>query len=250
MLVKANGEFREVFIIGSGQSLLRLSEEQKHHIAFRPSLAFNKYLLFWQKVGIIPDYYVWMDRHDPSRHLFSRLCDEINSLFTMHDRPQLLFTRQLFAQAVKLPCEVLFIDNDERRWLDANFQDGRWATSFAEPIFHYRSTLTDCINIAHILFPAATIKLVGVDLNSAEYFFDEEFLADPSLHDATTPLHDRGKRHPSASSNIYGQPSPGVQHSIPFILVQLRKTGAKLVCCNSDGLLVREQWLEYAGITS
>lgn len=59
------------FILGSGASLNDLTPQEREYLNGHPcTLAFKKYLLFWDEVGIIPTDFFLTDRHFPA-HLGS-----------------------------------------------------------------------------------------------------------------------------------------------------------------------------------
>ncbi|MEN3322527.1 hypothetical protein VP395_02190 [Mariniflexile soesokkakense] len=55
--------------------------------------------------------------------------------------------------------------------------DNTWANTLNEELFHFRGSLTSVLNLVSIKYPKLNILMLGVDLNTKEYFFDEELEA-------------------------------------------------------------------------
>ena len=57
----------ECFVVGSGRSLLDLRPEEVSHVNECDFvLSFNKHLVFYRKVGIVPTHYMMLDAHPPA----------------------------------------------------------------------------------------------------------------------------------------------------------------------------------------
>lgn len=52
--------------------------------------------------------------------------------------------------------------------------DNMWAKNLLEKLFHFRGSLTSVLNLISIKYPKLNVLMLGVDLTTKEYFFDEE----------------------------------------------------------------------------
>ncbi|MHC0442744.1 hypothetical protein [Flavobacterium sp. 3-210] len=52
--------------------------------------------------------------------------------------------------------------------------DNVWANTLDEELFHFRGSLTSVLNLVSIKYPKLNVLMLGVDLATKEYFFDEE----------------------------------------------------------------------------
>lgn len=55
--------------------------------------------------------------------------------------------------------------------------DNKWAKKMNEELFHFRGSLTSVLNLVSIRHPKLNVLMLGVDLITKEYFFDQELEA-------------------------------------------------------------------------
>jgi len=242
----------ETYIIGSGASLNTLTDEEIECIK-RADLviSFNKYLIFYEKVGIIPHIHLQFDAADkPSYYVFLRTLEKINKdpkLSGIH----LGVNVNLMKKArLYIPTKNLFLVSDNiERWKDPHFTEQIWAHSLTQKMFHFRGSLTSVINFANVIHPTSVIKLVGVDMGSNEYFFQPEYEADPCFHDWTYKLMKDTGLH----SNICDHEKAGgisQEVCISFIKDQIRKTGGDLVTVNRMSYYAQKGILDVVNISN
>ena len=189
------------YIIGSGPSLLDLTEQEKCFLnEHRNTLSLNQYLLHWDTVGVIPKQPLMADGQFPCIKIFVETQKVIQELKTSIDyyvpqnylnyfpaglnwrewkhaiRKRLQVWRKF---GYRMPLRInrdnlsVFSQASEARYQHLISEDGwYWAKTLNDPLYFWRGTLTSAINLASILWPDADIKLLGVDLNSYGYFFD------------------------------------------------------------------------------
>src|SRR4029453_12249098 len=63
----------ELTILGSGPGLLELSDTEKDYLRQSPTVAMNRYLAFWDLVGIWPTFVYLADTLGVGRKVFDRL---------------------------------------------------------------------------------------------------------------------------------------------------------------------------------
>lgn len=256
---------KEVFVLGSGASINRLTKEEKTYInQAEVRIAMNKFTAFYKKAGIIPSHVFFVDAHSPSatkmlQQIFD-LCHE-DGLVDMHFIANVKVKNQVFQNKslsyyfhkyhpislhrhhpyylIKSPFTIEYID------LYQYLEGGTWAKSIKEKLFHFRSSLTTVLNYVAIHYPGYTIKLVGVDLNSKNYFFEEELdELDFSASDWTTQYTKKEDKHFTVQ-NFQGT---NLLDKMTFMVEELKKTGNELVCCTKSSLLVEENYLDYQSI--
>ena len=273
----------DCYILGSGSSLLDLKADEVAGINRAPYiLAFNKYLLFHHKIGIVPTHYLLGD-YSTRNHLTLartvRICREcgydgirfflnqrlrmrpvclvrsflrplrvwvtsVDPSFEEFKRVPALMIRDLgfAAQATQAVRSLRRAGRVTFTRRTKELKGGAWAQSLEEEIFHYRGTLTEAINLTTVLNPGARIKLLGVDLSDGAYFFADEIRADPANWPTFAPYEGEGTGKHTTATFLNGV--PGILERISFVLEQVRAQGGDLVCCNPNSLLVTQNLLQ------
>lgn len=257
----------DVIILGSGMSILDLSEAEIQYINQCPvRIAVNKFMAFYKKAKILPTHVYYVDGYQESVNLFLQyvfdVCREekledltfilgkhINSnrlasnLLSFHAKKQYLklsknSNRKLFLVPKKSSFEFI----SHQYWLEGN----EWSNSLSQPLFHYRGSLSTVLNYVSIKYPHHPIKLVGVDFNSPGYFFQNELeKLNLNWQDWTTSITKKNKTHFSAI------PYQGttIFDKFDFIVENLKQSGNEIFSCNSNSLLVTKNLVEYASVT-
>jgi len=226
----------ETYILGSGRSLLDLSTREVEKINKADLvISLNKYLIFMEKVEIVPHVHLQFDATDnPSYYVFLKTLQKILSESKLHNI-LLGLSASLFQMARNyLPEENLFTiyDNIEK-WNNIAFEEQTWARSLSEKMFHFRGSMTSAINFANVLRPQNIIKLVGVDMSSNEYFFQEEYDKDRCFHDWT---YERMKKSGKHSNILDDAELGGVSQElcIGWVRERVRDGGGDLVTVNPN----------------
>lgn len=81
--------------------------------------------------------------------------------------------------------------------------DNKWANTLNEKLFHFRGSLTSVLNLVSIKYPNLKVLMLGVDLATKEYFFDEELVVLYNKiglgYDWTQSFMDNSGKHYSAA---------------------------------------------------
>lgn len=264
---------RTCFILGSGSSLLRLTNQEREYVNNSELvLAFNKYLIFSEQVGIRPTHYLLGDQGEKADLMLTetaRICkknnSEMNFVLTRHYQPGSGEYRErksrIRSKYSKFDPISRWYRNlaDDRaiEYMSRNaiyierynwLAGGKWARSLDEKIFHYRSSLSGAINIVNILQPGYDIKLLGVDLDDHAYFFQHQLDAKPNKWGVFLKRLTPGEKLHGTAANYKG--NEGIQQKFPYIVEQVEKNGGHLFCCNPDSLLVKEGIVPFRGIES
>jgi hypothetical protein len=262
---------KDVIVLGSGMSILELSQQEINYInSCEVIIAVNKFMAFYQKSKIVPTHIYYVDAYQRSvqiflQHIFN-ICRKnklkgltfiLNKNISRYSTSNVylyLYLKYLNLKNVYrkirygsinsflLPknCYCDFITHQD--WLK---YDNTWATSLNEPLFHYRGSLSTVLNYISIKYPNRSIRLVGVDFNSPQYFFQQE-LEELELdwQDWTTPIVKEKGMHFSAV-NYQGTT---IFDKFGFILEQLSASGNSVYSCNSKSLLVEKGLVQYASL--
>lgn len=269
------------YILGGGPSLLNLTDAEKAHLNQHPNtLAMNKYLMFWEMVGVVPKQMMQTDFGSPIAKIVAsetlRIRQEIAPTMTYYTHPSLTRfffkprTLRAWLHAVRrrwrfrqqhgywIPLNLVY---DHIVYIDVaiDSDDFSFAQSLDEPLYHYRGSLTSAINLAAILFPQADIKLLGVDMNgySAFYEMDPMPVDLPRYHryrsyglKKQTQHHQESRKRDIHVTAATEAGKPGVQTVIPHIRTALQQQGRDLYCCNPQSLLVVEDLCPYVPVIS
>jgi len=255
----------ECFIIGSGSSLLNLTDDEKMYLNNHPNtMGMNKYLIFHDLLNIVPKYMFLGDYHFPAHKVFKETIEVAknrypdikfyvdryyynifvnqlsNILFNLKERLILLIKYFYFAE-LTIKYENLLYFKAQRKYLNRFF----WGKSLEDELFFHKGSLTTAINLANILFPGCNIKLIGVDLNNPYYFFEQILEKRKDLFDPITHIKSRetGKFFPVIRTN-----AGSIVDYIPDIVNELKSQNINLYCCNKESLLIEENLCEYSPI--
>lgn len=117
----------------------------------------------------------------------------------------------------------------------------KWSKTLMEPLYHFRGSLTTVLNYISIKFPNKKILFVGVDLNSPEYFFQEELnKLNINTKDWTTKYIETEKKHFS----IINYKGTKIDDEFPFVIKSLKKTGNIIYSINPDSYLVKQGFIK------
>ena len=254
----------EVFVLGTGQSIGLLSDEEREWINrsdFR--LAINKFMAFYKLSGIVPTHAYFVDHIEGAapflQYIFDRCMEDgLGGLTFILSRkyadrvitvPSVLRAARLVLRALPVGDKTLFRAPAGCRYefvTREHYLAGcRWAASIKEPLFHFRGSLTSVLNYVAVKCPGRKIKLVGTDFNSPSYFFQEELdNLDLPWQDWTTPIVREKGLHISAIDHK----GTTMFDKFDVLMGHLRASGNKLCCCNPDSLLVTKGLVEYAPV--
>lgn len=258
----------EIIILGSGMSILELSEAEIEYINQCPvRIAVNKFMAFYKKVNIMPTHVYYVDSYQTSvilflQHIFN-VCrqDQLKNLTFIlgqhlnHKRiisnPLYFYLRQQYLKIKKINdinfflvpqnCYFEFISHQ------STLEGNEWSNTLEQPLFHYRGSLSTVLNYVSIKYPHHPVKLIGVDFNSPGYFFQDELNnLNFDWQDWTTPITQEKKIHFSAI------PYKGttIFDKFDFMVEHLKRSGNEIFSCNSNSILVQKKLIEYAPVIS
>lgn len=233
--IKEDGfRFDEIFLLGSGSSILELTESQKNQIRAGASVSMNRYVIFWELVGIWPSLHFLADSRGVGRQVFRRSLEIIRENDPA-DRPTLLLESE-FELLTPRDLPGVFFYRDDRRGSNCEFAD-----SLEDPLFFHRGSLTSLLNLVSILRLAPKVRLIGVDLNRPGTFF-EEMSRRPEyaqyFNDWDERAKSQGVHATVANMSASGWGSGTILDKFDVLLGELRERGISCTCTSPESLLV------------
>lgn len=271
-----------VYVIGGGPSLLKLTPAEQAYLNAHPAtIALNKYLMYWELVGVIPRVMFAGDYGAPIAKIVA--VETLKVMRTLDQPIMFYLNRQLIDRLRIEPLNArswvrgwryrrqfenqadgyhipLLLDFSRVRPIEVEkyeLDDFAWAESLDQPLWQYHGSLTAAINLAAILYPQADIVLLGVDMNGYHAFYELEPQqpVPPRYADyARLPLmkntahHERSREANVHVTAVREDGKPGVQAAIPLIREYLQAQGRDLYCGSAESLLVRDGYCDYQPI--
>lgn len=233
--------YNEIFILGSGSSVLELSEEEKEYIRGSQSIAMNRFILFWETAGIWPSFVFLADSLGVAWRVFAKTVEMILQESDC-DRPTLLLESE-FELAVPLSLDALFFRRDDR--LGNNH---KLAESIDQQLFFHRGSLTSLLNLVWVLRLAPHVRLVGIDLNRPGTFFEEKKY-DRRYADVFNPWDDvassQGVHATVANMAGLGWGNDSMLDQFDLLLTELKSRGVTVTSANESSLLVQEGFCKF-----
>ncbi len=262
-----NATMKDCFIIGSGSSLLDLTPEEKDYLNNHPyTLAMNKYLLFYEKIGVIPKALFLGDFHFPAHKVLTETIEKAKKInpqpiYYVDDYYQKLFKEpwkhwewnlkeryKLYKNSHYL--SPLVVNCNHLKFFSAKLRDNPkfiWAKNFKDELFFQRGSLTTAINLAYLIYPECDIKLIGIDLNENPSFYEEEI---KKRSDLIHKFYDERSKSSGKHDTIVKTMKGTVLDRFPLIQKELAEKKAKLLCCNPQSLVVTKGLCDYVPIIS
>lgn len=215
----------ELFVFGSGASLLDLTAQERKLLSKLPVLTMNKNLLYWDVLGIWPTYTYLADTHFPASEVFTRM---VETLVTAPER--------------RLPGFIL--RDDYRPWPLTALQplyfkrhsvsgNHPWAESLDDKMYFHRGSLSCLLNLITALKFAPKVTLLGVDLDDGAPFYQERYGTDTTLHDVWEAIRQSTGVHPTALEH---EGVPPIQAKLPWIFEQMAARGVTVSCYSAKSL--------------
>jgi glycerophosphoryl diester phosphodiesterase len=258
---------KECFIIGSGRSLLNLTDREKEYLNEHPyTLAMNRYLLFFEKIGVLPKAMFAADSHFPAPKLIFQTIQKIQYLGSDITYYLDEYYRKLF---VIPPQESVWARKQRDKSFEqhgyvaplgfdysklvffkhqfAVYSGFSWAKTLKEPLYWFHTSLLTAINLANIIYPNCDIKLLGIDLQGPQSFYHEEIMKKPEMLDKhyNRSLKELGQ-HPTAVATT--PDGRTMFDALNKIVPELEKLGTKLLCSNPSSKLVIDSICKYTPV--
>ena len=264
----ANPGDNTVYILGTGRSLLNLSSDERRYLDAHPrTLAMNRFYLYYERLDVCPsmlflsdfNYYADLILHacikrlrEEGRSLPYYVSDGYIRFYRSAAWRHLTFKRKmrrrLYRQSGYKPGPLPDYDRLEGFPVSNEAENFYWARNFNTPLYHRRGSLTVAINLANLLYPGACIKLLGIDLSSPGYFYDE-MITSQNRDLWVDNKYDQSKRlgvHANARPKRHD--STTLCDVMRDVNAELTSQGVGLFCCSQGSLLVTEGVVPYAPV--
>lgn len=154
----------DCFIIATGPSLLNLTDEEKRYINRCNCLSVNRYLCFYDMIGIEPDSNLYVDEDHKTKPILRE------SIKKFGNKRLKYYTSQLNLQYIH--------DIGRNHWeiiklKEYNYQ--KFAESLDDSLF-WCSIIGMAINLAYIIYPNKNVKVVGMDGGLMTHFWCEDMI--------------------------------------------------------------------------
>lgn len=214
----------EIFILGTGESLLTLTDEEKEYINNSNSIAVNSFLIFQDLIGITPKSWVYIDLDNKTKTILKHTyeyCDNLELDWYLGGKHIELFETMDIKPKSKI-TEINVTSYNALKWSKTLDGDFFWA-----------SVIGYTINLVCILYPNTVIKILGMD-GTGEYFY-------------TKDLHKYNKEIIRYHSTPYLNPTPEnnyhngvrwVNSVIPNIKKNVKEHGCEVYLSNKNSVFV------------
>lgn len=170
--IGGNGfRYPEITILGSGPSLLELTEGEREVLRSSPTIAMNRFLVFWNLLQIWPAYVFLADTLGVARLVFDRSA----RLALESDNPPLFLLERAYQLRVPDALPAIYFNRP------ANKNSETWGETLEDRLYSYRGSLTTLLNLCAVLRFAPIIRLLGVDLDRPGSFYDSARAQSPEL---------------------------------------------------------------------
>ena len=196
----------------------------------------NRYLVFWDMIGIWPTYYFLADSRGVGRRVFEASINLIRD--QRPDASPILLLESDFEAAVPGDLPAVFFRRDDR-----NGNQHEFAETLNDPMYFHRGSLTSLLNLISVLRIAPLIRLVGVDLNRPGTFFEStrnETGGDKYFNPWDEYAKDQGVHATVANMEKAGWGSGTMLDEFHTLVAYLADRGITITSASRDSLLVEE----------
>jgi hypothetical protein len=229
----------KIIVLGSGPSLNELDFEPFKTSFNVPFIAMNRYILFWEQIGIWPSYFFLADNLGAGLNVFNETMRRIERQSEL-PKPTLIL-EEFYRNCVFPQNSAIFFNRDDR--LGSNLQ---WAENPFEPMFFHRGSLSSLLNVIAAYRLARSVFIAGVDLNRPGYFFDNCRTNFPEFFN---PWDDQAyeKGHHATAISVNGWEGSILDHW-SIINDNYARLGIGLYSVDDSSLLVKNGLVRFLGL--
>ena len=228
----------DIFVIATGPSLLKLTEEEVNYINQCPNVCVNRYPIFWDLVGIKPKNYIYLDINQKTNSILEGViekCGNIDMTWITSSEHKELIGPILEKYSITKDIKFTLVDIERNR--------SKFIDDFNGRLF-WSSITGAAINAATILHPDHNIKVVGLDGGDNTHFWIQ------SLYD--TPDKYKNKFYKMQRENIK-MPHNSMNMltwGLPIIKREVSKRGVDIFNCNEQSEWVKNNSMRFAKIVT
>lgn len=256
----------DVYVLGTGRSLLDLTGAEREYLHQHPrTLAINRYYMYYEKLGVLPKMLLLADFNYFADLILRSTIDKLNAKghrlpFYVNDgyldfyrTPW--YRRRLFKQRARRMLRRRYSYDPPRGLPGYSDLVGisvanetpyfKWASDLQKPLYHRRGSLSSALNLINILYPGHDVKLLGIDLSSPGYFYDEAITEE----NRDQWVDDKYKYSMQAGSHAAARPKnhdPVTLTDVTgWIQTEFSRQGLEVFSCNRESLLVTQKVTSY-----
>lgn len=220
----------DCFIIATGPSLLNLTDEEKRYINRCNCLSVNRYLCFYDMIGIEPDSNLYVDEDHKTKPILRE------SVKKFGNKRLKYYTSQLNLQYIH--------DIGRNHWeiiklKEYNYQ--KFAESLDDSLF-WCSIIGMAINLAYIIYPNKNIKIVGMDGGLMTHFWCNDMINNSKNYNKDA------KQNLDHSTKNNHQVCNWWPNSYKIIQNFFEDKGIGVYNCNKESWFVKSGYMEYSHI--
>jgi hypothetical protein len=212
----------DVFIIGTGDSLLNLTEEEIEYINSCDNIVVNSHLIFHQLINIKPKNWIYVDNDVKTETMLKHtyeIADYLNINWYLGE------THIDMLKTLNITPKSNIIK------MNTKYSLNKWAETLEEQPF-WCSILGIAINLATILYPKSRLKIIGMDGIGGQHFYTK------SVSNYNKEII---KYHSTSviSTNFHNSVS-WFKWGLPIIIREVEKRGSEIYHYNKDSIFVNE----------
>lgn len=214
----------EIFILGTGESLLKLTDEEKDYINNSKSFVVNSFLIFYDLVNIIPKSWVYIDLDNKTKTILKNTHEHCDNLgiewYVGKEHVEILNSMNINPKSKITEINV------------KNYGALKWSKSLSGDFF-WSSVVGYVVNLVCILHPNTTIKILGMD-GVGEYFYTKDL---DKYDKDIIKFHSKPYLNPSSQNNFHNSVK-WINGVIPTIKRNVRDHKCEIYVCDKDSIFV------------
>lgn len=212
----------DVFIIGTGDSLLNLTQEEIDYINKCENIVVNSHLIFHDLISIKPKNWVYVDNDYKSDTLLT---------YTFKNADDLGVNCFLGEKNIQKIEHLNIQPKSKIIKFNTEYSNRTWANNLEERPF-WCSILGTAVNLITILYPKSKIKIIGMDGVGGQHFYTNHV----GKYD-----EDVQKHHKASVGNYKFHNSVNwFKWGIPIMIREVEKRESQIFHCNSNSIFTNE----------
>ena len=222
----------DVFILLSGPSVNNLTQEEKDYIQSCHVITVNRYLCFYEMVGIIPNAHLYVDNDSKSlaiiRETYRKYKNNKLDLYTIKSHKKYIDTLG------EHNWNIITVDKYNYSSFSHNLQDRLFWCSIAGM----------AINLSYLINEnGSTIKLVGMDGGLVNHFWINDMIDNPKKYTSDARMNlDHSTKFNHQVCNWWNNTSTDI------VTKGIAHKDMRFYNCNKDSHFVTNNLMSYASI--
>ena len=214
----------EIFILGTGESLLKLTQEEKNYINNSNSIAVNSFLMFYNLIDIIPKSWVYIDVDNKTKTILKH---------TYEFSDNLNVNWYLGQEHVEILNNMNIKPNSKITEINVkNYNALKWSKTLTDEFF-WASVIGYAINLVCILYPNSTIKILGMD-GIGDYFYTKDL---DKYSKEIARFHSKMYLNPLPNENFHNVVK-WMNSIIPKVKNNVKEHNCSVYVCDPDSIFV------------